>query len=150
MKVRDPKTARFARRQHGRIDDESIINFVAAVYGGLPLDARLYPASMATFRKQWNAVMSALGVPHSQQLNGATPGVLRGSGATYLYSSSEDINWVAWRGRWSRVKALEYYLQEVGAQMLIHSLPASAKSRIEVFSNASTAVILYSSLRHSK
>ena len=150
VKVRDPKTARFARRQHGRIDDESIINFVAAVYEGLPLDARLYPASMATFRKQWNAVMAALGVPHSQQLNGATPGVLRGSGATYLYSSSEDINWVAWRGRWSRVKTLEYYLQEVGAQMLIHSLPASAKSRIEVFSNASTAVIFHFSLRRSK
>lgn len=150
VKVRDPKTARFARRQHGRIDDESIINFVAAVFGDLPLDAKLYPASMGTFRKQWNAVMGSLGVPHSQQCTGATPGVLRGSGATYLYSSSEDINWVAWRGRWSRVKTLEYYLQEVGAQMLIHSLPASAKSKIEVFSNASTAVIFHFSLRRSK
>ncbi len=150
IKVRNPKTARFARRQHGRVDDDSIIQFVAAVYGDLPLSARLYPASMTTFRKQWNAVMSSLGVPHSQRGNGATPGVLRGSGATYLYSNSEDINWVAWRGRWSRVRTLEYYLQEVGAQMLIHSLPATAKAKIEVFSNASSAVISFSSLRRSK
>lgn len=149
IKVRDPKTARFARRQHGRVDDDSIISFVEAVFGGLPLNDPLYPASMTTFRKQWNAVMSCLGVPHSQRCNGATPGVLRGSGATYLYSNSEDINWVAWRGRWSRVRTLEYYLQEVGAQMLIHSLPASAKAKIEVFSKASSAVIFHSSLQRS-
>ena len=149
VKVKDPKTARFARRQHGRVDDDSIIQFVEAVCGKLPLAARLYPASMTTFRKQWNAVMGSLGVPCSQRCNGATPGVLRGSGATYLYSNSEDINWVAWRGRWSRVKTLEYYLQEVGAQMLIHSLPASAKEKIEVFSKASSAVIFHSSLQRS-
>ena len=149
IKVRDPKTARFARRQHGRVDDDSIITFVEAVFGGLPLNDPLYPASMTTFRKQWNAVMSCLEVPHSQRCNGATPGVLRGSGATYLYSNSEDINWVAWRGRWSRVRTLEYYLQEVGAQMLIHSLPASAKAKIEVFSKASSAVIFHSSLQRS-
>ena len=143
IKVRDPKTARFARRQHGRVDDPSIINYVEAVFSQLPLDSRLYPASMTTFRKQWNAVMQSLGVPHKQLDSGATPGVLRGSGATFLYSSSEDVNWVAWRGRWSRVRTLEHYLQEVAAQMLIHTLSPASKAKIETLSNASSAVLSY-------
>lgn len=141
LKVRDPKTARFARRQHGRIDDPSIIDFVEAIFSKLPLDSRLYPASMTTFRKQWNAIMQSLGVPHKQLDSGATPGVLRGSGATFLYSATEDVNWVAWRGRWSRVRTLEYYLQEVAAQMMIHTLSSTSKAKIEVLANASSAVL---------
>ena len=141
IKVRDPKTARFARRQHGRVDDTSIIEFVEAVFSKVPLDSRLYPASMTTFRKQWNAIMQSLGVPHKQLDSGATPGVLRGSGATFLYSMTEDVSWVAWRGRWSRIRTLEYYLQEVAAQMMIHTLSPASKSKIEVLSNASPAVL---------
>ena len=141
IKVRDPKTARFARRQHGRVDDPSIIDFVEAVFGKVPLDSRLYPASMTTFRKQRNAVMQSLGVPYKQVDSGATPGVLRGSGATFLYSTTEDVNWVAWRGRWSRVRTLEYYLQEVAAQMMVHTLSPASKSKVEILSNASSAVL---------
>ena len=141
VRIRDPKTARFARRQHGRIDDQVIINFAESVFGGLPLSAQLYPGSLGSYRRQWNAIMDRLGVPYKQALHGATPGVLRGSGATFLYSSSEDIGWVAWRGRWARVRTLEYYLQEVGAQMLVHELSAVAKSRIYFLSDCSYAVL---------
>jgi len=42
LRVRDPKTARFARRQHSRIDDESIIQIAEAAFGKLPLESRLY------------------------------------------------------------------------------------------------------------
>ena len=132
VKVREPKTARFVRRQHGRIDDPSIIRICEALFFNLPLTATLYVGSISAYRKQWNGIMGHLGVPFKQSCHGATPGVLRGSGATYLYHSSEDINWVAWRGRWSRIRTLEYYLQEVGAQMLIHELKPSAKARIEM------------------
>ena len=141
IRVRDPKTARFARRQHGRIDDPGIISFAFAVFGALPLESRLYPASAAGFRRQWNLVMGRLGVPYRQATRGATPGVLRGSGATYLYNASEDISWVAWRGRWSRVRTLEYYLQEVGAYLLIHELSPFAKAKISALSDASWSVI---------
>ena len=141
VKIRDPKTARFARRQHGRIDDPGIIAITEAIFGSLALDARLYPASISSFRKQWEAVMTRLGVPCKQSVHGATPGVLRGSGATFLYASTEDIGWVAWRGRWSRVRTLEYYLQEVGAFMLIHELPPLAKTRISNLAESSWAVI---------
>ena len=141
VKIRDPKTARFARRQHGRIDDESIIALAYTIFGSLPLDAKLYPASVTSFSKQWTSVMTRLGVPCTQATHGATPGVLRGSGATYLYPATEDINWVAWRGRWSRVRTLEYYLQEVAAYLLVHQLHPLAKARVAALSDASSAVI---------
>ena len=141
VKIREPKTARFARRQHGRIDDPGIIAITEAIFGSLKLDEKLYPASISSFRKQWESVMTRLGVPCKQSVHGATPGVLRGSGATYLYATTEDIGWVAWRGRWSRVRTLEYYLQEVGAFMLIHELPPLAKTRISNLAKSSWAVI---------
>ena len=141
VRVRDPKTARFARRQHGRIDDSSIIGICEVLFFSLPLECRLYPGSISSFRKQWNSILGKLEVPFKQTSHGATPGVLRGSGATYLYHFSEDINWVAWRGRWSRIKTLEHYLQEVGAQILIHELRPRAKARIECLADASGAVL---------
>eukprot|EP00438_Fugacium_kawagutii_P017073 Skav213868 [mRNA] locus=scaffold2374:24688:27090:+ [translate_table: standard] len=128
--VRDPKTARFARRQHGRVDDPEVIWIFARIFGKLDLSQRLYPASITTFRKQWDAIMKRLGIPHRQAERGATPGVLRGSGATHLYTHSEDVAWVAWRGRWARIRTLEFYLQEVGAQLLMHSLDPIAKAKI--------------------
>ena len=141
IRIRDPKTARFARRQHGRIDDPEIILVAETLFGRLSADSRLYLGSMHSFRRQWNAIMSRLGVPFKQNDHGATPGVLRGSGATFLYSSSEDIAWVAWRGRWSKMRTLEYYLQEVAAYILVHNLSAIAKARIEVLSKFSWSVL---------
>ncbi len=141
VRIRDPKTARFARRQHGRIDDPMIILFSETVFGKLPLDSKIYAGSISNYRRQWNAVMDRLGVPFKQNEKGATPGVLRGSGATFLYASSEDVGWVAWRGRWARVRTLEHYLQEVGAQMLIHELSAISKSRIYFLADFAEAVL---------
>eukprot|EP00435_Cladocopium_sp_Y103_P070221 s765_g34.t2 len=135
IRVRDPKTARFARRQHSRVDDPGIISIALAVFGDLQLDDRLYPGSLSSFRKQWNCVMERLGVPYCQKDQGATPGVLRG------YTATEDLSWVAWRGRWSRLKTFEYYLQEVGSQMLIHELDGWAKARSFPLADASPAVL---------
>lgn len=91
LRISNPKTARFARRQHGRIDDPSVIALVETIFGHLQKEQKLFPASIHVFRKQWNAIMDRLGVPYRQDLHGATPGVLRGSGATFLYTGSEDV-----------------------------------------------------------
>ena len=80
--IRNPKTARFARRQHGRIDDPLIIALAERLYGPLNLEAHLYAGSASMFRKQWDAVLQRLGIPTRQADGGATPAVLRGSGAT--------------------------------------------------------------------
>ena len=139
--VRDPKTARFARRQHGRIDDANIIAVVDCLFAELPLNERLFSGTMSMFRRQWNAIMKQLSIPHSQLQRGATPAVLRGSGATYLYQTSEDLQWVAWRGRWARNRTLEFYLQEVSAQLLVHELSAPARQRLFELDRCSWAVL---------
>lgn len=128
--IRNPKTARFARRQHARIDDASLIFLIRCVFGHLPLECRLFPASMAVFRRQWNALFDHLGIPRRQSDRGATPGVLRGSGATHEYLETSNIAQIQWRGRWSRLRTLEYYIQEVAAQLLLFNLTTETRFRI--------------------
>ena len=141
VRVRDPKTARFARRQHSRVDDREVIALLEQLNGLLQPSAKLYPESMSVFRRQWNAVLMRLGLPVKQSSHGATPGVLRGSGATYLYHQTEDLAWVAWRGRWSRTRTLEFYLQEVGAFVLVHSLDRTSRDRIAMLSKFAWPVL---------
>eukprot|EP00439_Symbiodinium_sp_Y106_P030937 s162_g3.t1 len=121
--VRNPKTARFARRQHRRLEDASVLRFLEAAFESLPFDAMLYPGTKHTFKSQWNAILARLGIPYKQIDKGIRPGVLRGSGATHMYLETEDLSRVAWRGRWSRQKTLEFYVQEVAAQMIVQRLP---------------------------
>ncbi|CAE7765217.1 unnamed protein product [Symbiodinium sp. CCMP2592] len=134
--LRNPKTSRFARRQHGRIDDPSAIRFIYSLAHSLRMEDRLYPASLHSFRRQWNAVMEHLGLPNRAIDRGATPGVLRGSGATHFYLCTENIPLLAWRGRWSRTKTLEYYLQEVAAQVLLSEISPASRSRIRELDQA--------------
>ena len=61
--IKNPKTARFARRQHARVDDASLIFLAKCVFSNLPLDSKLFPASIAVFRRQWNALFDHLGIP---------------------------------------------------------------------------------------
>ena len=81
----NPKTYRFARQQHVKVDDPDIISFVDAVFGDAALDSRLYDGSLGMYRNQWNAIMKRFGIPYLQIQHGLTPGTLRGSGATALY-----------------------------------------------------------------
>ena len=138
---RNPKTSRFARRQHGRIDDPCAFRFLESLYKGLGLEQKLYLASLRSFRRQWDAVLSRLGLPCRAAQQGATPGVLRGSGATHFYICTENIPLLAWRGRCARTKTLEYYLQEVAAQVLFLGLSDSTRSRIRVLDEASDALV---------
>ena len=74
--------------------------------------------------------MQRLEIPFKQADKGVTPGVLRGSGATHLYLETGDLVKVAWRGRWARQKTVEFYLQEVAAQVVLQRLPAHSRARI--------------------
>ena len=141
--LRNPKTSRFARRQHGRIDDQAAIQFLFSLVRGLPPGARLYPGSTHSFRKQWNAILDRLGLPSKAAEHEATPGVLRGSGATHFYIATENIPLLAWRGRWARTKTLEYYLQEVAAQVLLAELKPAARARIRALDQAADELLAY-------
>lgn len=130
--TRNPKTARFAKRQHVRVDDRSLVQLLFCIFGRLGLDERSFPASTAVFRRQWNAVLDKLEIPRRQSDRGATPGTLRGSGATREYIQGSDISRIQWRGRWCRLRTLEYYIEEVAAQLFLFNLTPGARQTISV------------------
>eukprot|EP00438_Fugacium_kawagutii_P009652 Skav215001 [mRNA] locus=scaffold508:1001281:1007076:- [translate_table: standard] len=133
--LRFPKTARFARQQHVKICDPDVIRFVIDFFGPMPLDSKLFGASIYAYRSQWNAIMTRLGIPCTQVERGITPGSLRGAGATLMYLQTENIPLICWRGRWARLRTLEFYLQEVAAQVLMHSLSDDSQKLIHHLSS---------------
>ena len=70
LQLRNPKTARFARRQHGQIDDQFVIQIAENLFFHLPLQARLYPGTAYSFKRQWDQVMTRLGIPCKQSQKG--------------------------------------------------------------------------------
>ena len=139
--VSNPKTARFARRQHVRLDDASLLLLLRCLYFDWDLSARLFPASPAVFRGQWNALFDHLGIPRRQTERGVMPGVLRGSSATHSYIENERIPAIQWRGRWSRQKTLEYYIQEVAAQLFSFDLDSAVRRRIALLEGELATVV---------
>ena len=128
--IKNPKTARFARRQHVRVDDRSLIFVAGALFRDKPLDTPLFGASTAVFRRQWNCLLDVLEIPRKQSVRGATPGTLRGSGATHEYLQSANLALIQWKGRWARLRTLEFYIQEVAAQLFLFNLSPKARSII--------------------
>ena len=139
--LRNPKTARFARKQHVKVEDPLVVGFLDALYGGWGFSSRLYPGTASTYRRQWNAILDRIGVPHGRAQKGATPAVLRGSGATHLYLATEDVQLVQWRGRWTKLKTVEFYLQEVAAQLMLHRLDVLSRERVKTLASFSRAVL---------
>lgn len=76
-----------------------------------------------------------------QRSKGTTPAELWGSGATHMFLASEDIARVQWRGRWAQLKTVEYYIQEVAAQILVAKLDPLSKLRIRILASASGALL---------
>ena len=148
--IRNPKTARFARRQHCKIDDFLTLKFAEKVFGDLDPSEVLFAGGMSAYRRRWDAVLNRLGVPTGQKQKGATPAVLRGSGATHMYLQCEDLCRVQWRGRWAQLKTIEHYIQEVAAQTLLHNLDSLAKERIRLFSSCSSLMSEFVGLTKSK
>ena len=140
--IKNPKTQRFARRQHCRLEDSLTLRFLGSLYLHLPLSSKLFRGSLHMYWRQWNAIMDRLGIPHTLDSKGATPGVLRGSGATFMYLETEDLPLIAWRGRWSKTKTMEFYLQEVAAQLLLQRLPSWSRNRISVLSSLSRKLLI--------
>ena len=131
--IQHPKTARFARRQHCKVDDPLALCFIEKVFGSLPSTSRLFPFGASAYRRRWDSIMNRLGVPHSLPTRGCTPASLRGSGATHMYLSFDDLGKVQWRGRWAQMKTLEFYIQEVAAQTLVGKLDPVSRERVKVF-----------------
>ena len=139
--IRNPKTARFARHQHVRIDDASLTRFIFCLFQQLQLDDAIFPASTAGFRRQWNVLLDKLEIPRRQSDRGAILGTLRGSGATHEYLQGAEISRIQWQGRWPRLRSLEYFIQEVAAQLFLFTLSTRARDTISFLEQHLTIVL---------
>lgn len=98
--VKNLKTSRFARKQRVRVDDGSLI-FLAWCMTWTnscsQLQLRCFDASGTA---SWTG---------RQPQGGATPGTLRGLGATRKYIQSGNIAQIQWKGSLNQLKTLEHY-----------------------------------------
>ena len=112
LHIGDPKTRRFARHQHTRIDDPVVVAALRAVFGELLPAEHLLDVPASGFRRRWDAICECPGLNHSRPY-GLTPACLRGSGATHLYKDRVSIPDIAWMGRWRQIRNLEFALDWV-------------------------------------
>ncbi len=122
VKILRSKTSRFMLRQHARVSDELTVLYLDALFGCLANTEALFGCSTSFFRTRWNKLFKHLGIPTSEKARGLTPKALRGSGASWLFHCTEDVNRVLWRGRWQSKRTLEHYLQDVLGQVLLADL----------------------------
>lgn len=142
VQILHSKTSRFMLRQHARISDALSVRFLDAVFGALPKEAPLFGASQGSFRTRWNRLFGELGVPTSEKSRGVTPKSLRGSGASWLFHYTEDVNKILWRGRWRSRRTLEHYLQDVMGQVLLTDLCQDRRDLVLLLSEASSVLLL--------
>ena len=139
--IRCPKTSRFARRQHCKIDDPLAVQFIDRLIGDCSGSEVIFPAGTTAYRRRWNAILEKLGIPYLQQQDGCTPAVLRGSGATHMFLQTEDIPRVQWRGRWAQAKTLEFYIQEAAAQSMLARMAPEAFKQVKFLSQFAASLM---------
>jgi len=142
VRIWHSKTSRFLLRQHARVSDQLSVCFLDAIFGCMPLDQPLFNCSPGVFRTRWNKIFRFLGVPYTEKMKGITPKSLRGSGASWLFHHTEDVERVLWRGRWQSRRTLEHYLQDVMGQVLLSDLPQDKRDLIASLAAASSSLLV--------
>ena len=124
LQICKPKSGKrgLGSMQHSKIT----ISLCQLVYGASRSDEPLYAAAPSTFRRRWDAILKALGIPVSLQF---TPASLRGGGAVHKYRAGATITDVMWALRLKHVDTLQHYLQEVTASLSLASLPEDCKKK---------------------
>ena len=134
--IERPKMRRLAaRRAYARIDDPMIIAFADAYAARGPPDAFVFDGTYHELRAIFMAICREVGLPVGGA-DGLSLGSLRPGGATWLYKVTDDSELVRFRGRWSSLRMLEIYIQEVGAASLLPRFAPFVQQRIASFAAA--------------
>jgi len=145
VSIPEPKTRRRGggRRQYAAVRFPLCVALLSAVFGRLPRSSPLLGFSSSAFRRRWDAVLRALGVPP----NTYSPGGLRGGGAVAHFAKHEDVNLLLKQMRLRTQATLSSYLQEVTAKTSLASLPALCRLKIREASAAHDGVVRFACLR---
>ena len=120
------------RIQHASSRDPTLIRLLETRCSLLKAGAKLFDGSAATYRKTWNQLLHAFGVP----LVKYTPASLRGGGCCFAYEQNPDITSLLWRMRISSISILKHYLQEVVATASLSSLHPEIRNKLLAASNS--------------
>ena len=128
--IRCPKTRhRGARVQHAEaVGPGWIIDFLSEFFQDLPRTQALYGGSPGVYRRRWDKVLLALGIPSHLRL---TPGSLRGGGAVWAHKNGTAISDLQWRMRLGHQTTLAYYLQETTAASILPSLAKASRESVQ-------------------
>ena len=143
VRILHSKTSRFLLRQHARVSDQVSVSFLDATFGCMPMDQPLFNCSPGMFRTRWNKIFGFFGVPYAAKKKGLTPKCLHGTGASWLFHHTEDIERVLWRGRWQSRRTLEHYLQDVMGQVLLSELPQDKRDLVASLAAASSSLLVH-------
>ena len=106
--IHSPRTQRFPRRQHSRLDDPTALRLLTSLYPHLPLGKHFFRGSPHTYRRQWKLWWAGSG----SCWQGGHP---KSPQEQRRYFQTEDL----WHGAgWSKTRTVEFHLQEVAAQPL--------------------------------
>ena len=114
--------------QHMKIADPYVSKLLCRIFGGLHLDEPLFANTPYQYRKRWDFLVQALGIPKSIAL---TPGGLRGGAAVYHYKAGRGIADVMWMMRVRAQSTLESYIQEVSALNTVARLPPATRITLQ-------------------
>ena len=89
----------------------------------------MFDGSYYELQAIFNAICAELGLPCGGS-EGLALGSIRPGGATWLYRITENSELVRFRGRWSSLRTLEVYIQEVGALSILPRFSATARSLV--------------------
>ena len=134
LHIGQPKTRGVGpRHQSARIDPSDAVSLLAATFGRLGKNDKLWENSPQLLRKRFNLLQQALGLPttRSKDVVPYSLASLRAGGATHLLQRFEDAEFVRRRGRWLSSRVCEIYLQEITFATHSQTLTAETKQRIE-------------------
>lgn len=129
VRILEPKSRRRgARHQYVRIELPDVISFLTSCLKTLPSLMRIWPSSSHIYVTRFKMLLDALKVPRGCLF----PSSLRPGGASYFFVLwEENVQRLLWRGRWSSVKMLEHYIQELTCFHVWSQLPVESRQKIE-------------------
>eukprot|EP00438_Fugacium_kawagutii_P003415 Skav211329 [mRNA] locus=scaffold3120:27024:31484:+ [translate_table: standard] len=134
FRISEPKSRRRGkgRVQHASIHSSLVTVFLSKVFGSLEREQFLYPVSVSSFRRRWDAILKHIGIPSSMRI---TPGSLRSGGAVHEYHQTDNLVQLLWRMRLQHLATLENYVQEVAGLAFAADLPPECRRRVKLLSS---------------
>ncbi len=133
VSLREPKT-RFSgpRHQSAKLDFPDLVEITEFSFGSLQHSQRIWPHSAQSLRTRLKQLLAGLGLQTGKDETGKPLdlGSLRAGGATFLMDYTEDSSFVMKRGRWSHLKTMQIYVQEVTSATYMSRLDPKTKARI--------------------